>query len=179
MQGISSPPGEIDALEAAALQAAQSGRDGDAVRHWNRILEIDPRHVRALGALGQRAFRQGDMYAARAAFQQIVGIDGTIPQQWIQLAIACRNLKDDACEDAAIRNALKINPRELVGAAPSRQPGGAQGQDARGEACLRRRGGGSAAAAATASRSAPRSRRRIRLRRELQPREGTLPRRLS
>jgi len=114
MQGITSPSGEIDALEAAALQAAQSGRDGDAVRHWNRILEIDPKHVRALSALGQRAFRQGDMYAARAAFQRIVSVDGTIPQQWIQLAVTCRNLKDDAAEDVAIQNALKINPRELV-----------------------------------------------------------------
>jgi aspartyl/asparaginyl beta-hydroxylase (cupin superfamily) len=114
MQGTPAPSGEIDALEAAALRAAQSGRDDEAFRHWNRILEIDPNHLRALNATGQRAFRQGDMYAARAAFSRIVSSDGTIPQQWIQLALACRNLKDDAGEDAAIKNALRINPRELV-----------------------------------------------------------------
>ena len=96
MQGLSHQSAEIDALEATALQAAQSGRDADAVRHWNRILELDPKHLRALNALGQRAFRQGDMPAARAAFQRIVDADGTIPQQWIQLAVACRNLNDDA-----------------------------------------------------------------------------------
>lgn len=114
MQGISSPSSEVGALETAALQAAQSGREAEAFRHWNRILELDPKHVRALNALGQRAFRQGDMPSARAAFQRLVAADGTIPQQWIQLAIACRNLNDDAGEDLAIQNALRINPRELV-----------------------------------------------------------------
>ena len=114
MQGLSHPSTEIDALEATAMQAAQSGREADAVRHWNRILELDPNHLRALNALGQRAFRQGAMPAARAAFQRIVDADGTIAQQWVQLAVACRNLNDDIAEEQAIQNALRINPRELV-----------------------------------------------------------------
>jgi aspartyl/asparaginyl beta-hydroxylase (cupin superfamily) len=115
MQNPSHPSAEIGALEAAAVQFAQSGREADAVRHWNRILELDPKHARALNALGQRAFRQGDAPAARAAFQRIVEADGKIPQQWIQLAIACRNLGDDAAEERAIESALKIDPRDLVG----------------------------------------------------------------
>ena len=115
MQGLGNPSGEIAALEATAVQAAQSGRDAEAVRHWSRILEIDPKHTRALNALGQRAFRQGDVHAARAAFQRIVEADGRNPQQWIQLAIACRNLGDDAAEENAIEGALRIDPRELVG----------------------------------------------------------------
>lgn len=114
MHKLSNPSPEIDALEAAAMHAAQSGREADAVRHWSRILELDPAHVRALGALGQRAFRQGEMPAARAAFQRIVDADGTIPQQWIHLAIACRNLHDEMAEDHAIQSALRIDPRELV-----------------------------------------------------------------
>ena len=114
MQGVSHPSQEINALEATAIQAAQSGREADAVRDWSRILELDPNHLRALNALGQRAFRQGEMPAARAAFQRIVDADGTIPQQWIQLAIACRNLNDDIAEEHAIQNALRIHPRELV-----------------------------------------------------------------
>jgi aspartate beta-hydroxylase len=114
MHNLSRPSPEIETLEAAAIGAAQSGRDADAVRHWTRILELDPNHLRALGALGQRAFRQGDMPSARAAFQRLVGTDGANPQHWVQLAIVCRNLYDEAGEEHAIQNALRINPRELV-----------------------------------------------------------------
>jgi aspartate beta-hydroxylase len=114
MHNLSHSSSEIDALEAKALLAAQSGREAEAVRHWSRILELDPNHTRTMNALGQRAFRQGDMAAARAAFQRIVDADGTIPQQWIQLAVTCRNLLDETGEERAIQNALRINPREIV-----------------------------------------------------------------
>ena len=60
---------EINALEAEAFRAAQAGREDDALRLWNRILELDPRHARTLTALGQRSFRSGDMASARVAFQ--------------------------------------------------------------------------------------------------------------
>jgi hypothetical protein len=115
MQNPSYPSAEIGALEAAAVQSVQSGREADAVRHWSRILELDPNHLRALNALGQRAFRQRDLPAARAAFQRIVDNDGKIPQQWIQLAIACRDLGDEIAEEHAIQSALNIDPRDLVG----------------------------------------------------------------
>ena len=114
MHNLSHPSPEIDALEATAIRAAQSGREAEAVRHWTRILELDPNHVRTLSALGQRAFRQGEMAAARAAFQRIVDADGTMAQQWIHLAIACRNLHDEMAEERAIQRALTIDPRELV-----------------------------------------------------------------
>jgi aspartyl/asparaginyl beta-hydroxylase (cupin superfamily) len=105
---------EVDALEAKAMLAAQSGREAEAVRHWTRILELDPNHTRTLNALGQRAFRQGELPAAHAALQRIVEADGTVPQQWIQLAVTCRNLSDEAGEEHALQNALRINPREIV-----------------------------------------------------------------
>jgi aspartyl/asparaginyl beta-hydroxylase (cupin superfamily) len=105
---------EVDALEAKAMLAAQAGREREAVQHWTRILELDPNHTRTLNALGQRAFRQGEMPAARAAFQRIVDADGTVPQQWIQLAVTCRNLYDEPGEEQALQNALRINPRELA-----------------------------------------------------------------
>ncbi len=105
---------EIDALEAQAVQAARYGREDDALRLWNRILEIDPDHARTLTALGQRAFRRGDMQAARDAFQRIVDVDGADPHQWIHLALACRNLGDEPAEEQAIREALSRDPGELV-----------------------------------------------------------------
>ncbi len=114
MQNPSSATGEIESLEAAALRAARAGRDNEAIGLWNRVLEIDPNHVRTLSALGQAAFRSGDMQRARGVFQRIVDADGSDAQQWIHLAIACRNLKDEAAEQAAITRALSLDPRDLV-----------------------------------------------------------------
>jgi len=114
MQNQASAAAEVESLEAAAIRAAQLGRDDEARRLWNRVLEIDPKHVRTLSALGQTAFRGGDMGGARAAFQRIVDADGSDAQQWIHLAVACRNLKDEPAEQAAIQRALSLDPRDLV-----------------------------------------------------------------
>jgi aspartate beta-hydroxylase len=105
---------EIGALESQAYQAARSGREGEAERLWNRILELDPSHVRTLSALGQRAFRKGDMTAARAWFQRIVAHGGAGLETWIQLAFCCRNLGDEPAEERAIREALTLDPMDLV-----------------------------------------------------------------
>jgi len=114
MRNPAPPNAEVEALEREAMRALQSGREADAIRHWNRILEIHPTHLPALGALAQRAFQRGDMQGARAAFQRVVDADGTVAQQWIHLAIACRNLYDDQAADAAIESALAVDPHELV-----------------------------------------------------------------
>jgi aspartyl/asparaginyl beta-hydroxylase (cupin superfamily)/Flp pilus assembly protein TadD len=105
---------EVDALEREAARALQSGREADAIRHWTRILELQPAHLPALNALAGRAFQRGDMQGARAAFRRIVDADGTVAQQWIHLAIACRNLHDDQAADEAIEGALAVDPHELV-----------------------------------------------------------------
>ena len=51
MQNIQERSPEINALEAQAFRSAQAGRDDEAVRLWNRILELDPGHTRTLKAL--------------------------------------------------------------------------------------------------------------------------------
>ena len=104
----------LRALEAQAVGAAQSGREAEAVALWNRILEIDPRHARTLLALGQRAFRKGAAADARALFQRLVEVDGSDPQQWANLALACRALQDEAGEEEAIRRALMADPMDLL-----------------------------------------------------------------
>jgi len=114
MQNIQERLAEIGALEVSAMRAAQSGNDDEAVRLWNRILVIDPNHERTLTALGQRAFRRGDMASARVTFQRLVDANGTDPQRWIHLAITCRNLNDEKAEESAIQRALSLDPMELV-----------------------------------------------------------------
>ena len=105
---------QIAALEAAAVAAAQSGRNTEADALWGRILQVDPNHARTLSALGQRAFRREDFPSARAAFQHLVDSDGSDPEQWVHLALACRQLKDEPAEEAAIQRALVLDPKHLV-----------------------------------------------------------------
>jgi aspartate beta-hydroxylase len=114
MQTPQTPLQEIIALEAEAARAAQAGRDLEAASYWKRILGLDPRHVRALAAVGLRAFRKGDMQTARATFQRLVEADGSDPQQWVNLALACQNMKDEPGEEEAIRRALHADPLDLL-----------------------------------------------------------------
>src|SRR5450631_2142457 len=104
---------EINALEAEAVRALRAGRDDEANRLWGRILQIDSGHARTLTALGQRAFHQGDIQSARAAFQRLVDADGSDPQQWINLALACQKLRDEPGEENAIQRALALDPTDL------------------------------------------------------------------
>jgi len=104
---------EINALEAEAARAARAGRDEEANRLWGRILQIDAGHARTLTALGQRAFLQGDLRSARAAFQRLTDADGSDPRQWINLALVCQNLRDEAGEEGAIQRALALDPTDL------------------------------------------------------------------
>ena len=105
---------EILALEEQALRAAQMGRMDDAKRAWERILALDTRHVRALDVLGQAAFRRGDLSQARSLLERLTQADGADPQQWVNLAVACQGLRDEAAEEAAITRALTVDPRNLL-----------------------------------------------------------------
>ena len=112
MQGTAAA--EVGALEEQAARAMQAGREAEAAAAWGRILEIEPRHARSLAGLGQLAFRRGDMEAARAAFRRLVEAGGKDPQPWLNLALACRALRDDPGEEGALAGALAADPTDLV-----------------------------------------------------------------
>lgn len=105
---------EVRALEAQAAHASQAGRHEEAVRLWSRILDLQPEHARALDVLGQVAFRRGDLAKARVLLERLVRADGREPQQWVNLAVACQGLKDEAGEEAAIRQALSVDSGDLL-----------------------------------------------------------------
>ena len=114
MQNQQAATAEISALEAEAARAVQSGREQDALNSWGRILALDPNHGRTLTAIGQHAFRKGNLDSARTAFQRVVDTDGTDPQQWISLALVYQNQKDEQGEERAIAHALKVDPSDLL-----------------------------------------------------------------
>lgn len=105
---------EIGALEIVASRAMKAGREQEALAAWSRILTIDPQHGRTLSALGQHAFRMGDLESARIAFQRIVEADGSEPQQWISLALVHQKMRNEPAEEAAIQRALTVDPSDLL-----------------------------------------------------------------
>jgi aspartyl/asparaginyl beta-hydroxylase (cupin superfamily) len=67
-----------------------------------------------LEALGRNAFRSGDLPAAKQHYDALVRADGTNPQHWVNLAVVCQGLRDEAGEEAAIQGALARDPRDLL-----------------------------------------------------------------
>ena len=114
MENNQSVAEEISALEAEAMRAMQSGREQEALGYWGRILALEPDHGVTLTAMGQYAFRKGDVDSARAAFQRVVDTDGSDPQQWISLALVYQKMKDEQGEERAIKSALSVDPSDLL-----------------------------------------------------------------
>ncbi len=105
---------DIATLEAQATRAAAAGQREAAFKAWERILDVDPGHIPTLTNLGRFSLRSGDLVYAKRAFQRVVDLDGRDPQQWINLALACKGLKDEAGEETAIMGAVKVDPMDLL-----------------------------------------------------------------
>ncbi len=105
---------EIQALEAQANRALAAGQRNTALKAWERILAMDPNHLATLSALGKHSLRSGDLVSAKRAFQRVIDLDGRDPQQWVNLALACKGLRDEAGEEAAIKGALIADPMDLL-----------------------------------------------------------------
>jgi aspartyl/asparaginyl beta-hydroxylase (cupin superfamily) len=54
------------------------------------------------------------MPSAQAYFHRQTAADGSDPRQWVNLALACQALKDEAGEERAIARALSVDPRDLL-----------------------------------------------------------------
>jgi aspartate beta-hydroxylase len=105
---------EISALEADGVSAMQRGDTLRAMKAWNRLVELVPKHAKAWTQIGQHAFRAGDMQSAKYAFTKAANADGSDPRQWVNVALTCQGLKDDAGEEAAISQALKVDAMDLL-----------------------------------------------------------------
>ena len=105
---------EVATIERLAIAAMQAGHAQDAINAWFRIVSLQPNHVIGLTQLGQAAFKQGDFVAAHQAFQRAAECDGTNPRQWVNVALAAQQLKDDAVEESALFKALAVDPYDLL-----------------------------------------------------------------
>lgn len=107
-------PIAIRALETELERALRGGQEAVAHALWERLLKADPDHPHALLALGQHAFRSGNLERAHAMLTRLVQVDGKDQQQWINLSVVCQAMKDDEGEAAALKGALTVDPGDLV-----------------------------------------------------------------
>lgn len=105
---------DVAHIERLAIDAMQAGRQQEAINAWARIVSLQPDHAVGLTQLGQAAFKQGDFEAARSAFQRAAAADGSHARQWVNVALACQQLKDEGAEEAALFKALAVDPYDLL-----------------------------------------------------------------
>ena len=107
-------PAAVYALERQAADALRRGQDREALALWTRLLALQPEHSTALTQVGQAAFKQGDFNTAHQVFTRAAAVDGSMARPWVNVALACQQLKDEAGEEAAIFKALSADPYDLL-----------------------------------------------------------------
>lgn len=105
---------EVAAAAQRAIEDMQAGRDQEALNGWVRVVSLQPDHVVGLTQIGQAAFKQGDFLSAQGAFLRAASKDGKTARQWINVALASQQLKDEAAEEHALFQALSVDPCDLL-----------------------------------------------------------------
>jgi aspartate beta-hydroxylase len=100
--------------EARALGAERQGRLAEALVSWREVLALNPDHPRALLASGFDAHQRGDLAGARELYGRAAKLTKDDPTPWINVARICRQQKDDAGEEQALFEALKIDASDLL-----------------------------------------------------------------
>jgi tetratricopeptide (TPR) repeat protein len=104
----------------AGVDTAASARWDDATRWFARAVELDPWHPANAKALAVAADGAGDTQLARRAAEEATQRNPGDAASWVNLALLCRQLGDEACQGRATEQAVAtagfLRP-ELVNAA--------------------------------------------------------------
>src|SRR5437660_8551736 len=111
MTGAAVSETQVRALMEAIDRADQAGNRPEAERALARARSMAPDHPGVLNAAGMRALVGGDARGALPLLQRAAALDGTSPLLWVNVALAHRELADQAAERAALENALGLDPR--------------------------------------------------------------------
>src|SRR5258706_16285789 len=93
---------DIQALMAAVDRADQAGNRAEAERALARARAMAPDHPGVLNVAGMRALVSGDAAAARPLLERAATLDPATPLLWVNLALAHRELRDEAGEREAL-----------------------------------------------------------------------------
>jgi aspartyl/asparaginyl beta-hydroxylase (cupin superfamily) len=102
---------QIRALIDAVDRADQAGNRGEAERALAQARAAAPDHPGVLNVAGMRALLDGDAGAARPLLERAAALDPASPMLWLNLALAHRELNDEAAERDALEQALAAGPR--------------------------------------------------------------------
>jgi aspartyl/asparaginyl beta-hydroxylase (cupin superfamily) len=102
---------QIQALMEAIDSADRAGNRAEADRALARARAAAPDHPGVLNVAGMRALVGGDAGAARPLLERAAALDPASPMLWLNLALAHRDLKDEAAERDALERALATDPR--------------------------------------------------------------------
>ena len=104
---------EARALADAINQVSGTSASAEALKLIEMALARAPEQPIVLNAAGGHMYRAGDAGRARELYQRALALDSTSKVLWLNLAAACRTLRDTEAEAAAIDKALAIEPRYL------------------------------------------------------------------
>jgi aspartate beta-hydroxylase len=102
---------QIRALIDAVDRADQAGNRCEAERTLELARATAPDHPGVLNVAGMRALLAGNAGAARPLLERAAALDPASPMLWLNLALAHRELNDQAAERDAIEQALTADPR--------------------------------------------------------------------
>jgi aspartyl/asparaginyl beta-hydroxylase (cupin superfamily) len=97
-------------LERRADAAMAAGRTDEALRAWDQLLALEPRHARAAFHVGSHALKHGDLGAARELLERAASLAPDEPATHFHLSVVRRLAGDAAGEIAALEAALVADP---------------------------------------------------------------------
>jgi aspartyl/asparaginyl beta-hydroxylase (cupin superfamily) len=104
----------VGELHQRARMALQQGRESEAVGLWQQILAVAPDDLQAHSGLGRWALRVGDLNGALAHFASLARLDRRDARHWVSVAQVQQRRGDEAAEEAALFEALKLDPQDLM-----------------------------------------------------------------
>ncbi len=96
------------------MTARRSENYTDELRLLDEALLLAPCDPRVLNARGMAALNQRDFNGARAFFRDATARDEKVPALWMNLATACRALRDDDGEAEALNHVLNIDRLDFM-----------------------------------------------------------------
>jgi aspartyl/asparaginyl beta-hydroxylase (cupin superfamily) len=105
---------EVEALLARASFERQRGQSIEELRLLESALQLAPADPRVLNARGMRALADSDAIQAQICFAAASASDPGEPALWMNLATACRALRDAEGEQESLQRVLELNRRHFV-----------------------------------------------------------------
>jgi tetratricopeptide (TPR) repeat protein len=103
---------DVDEVNALGIAYARAGRPADALRAFQRVLELDRTNAMAFQNIGSTHLARGDLEAARDAFQRALAIDATLAAVHTGLGVVEMRLGRRGAALAAWKRAVELDSRE-------------------------------------------------------------------